>query len=136
EAVGCGSCASNSSPACLLGCQYLTAADAAVTALSSRGVDKGAPIRQTPRQFIDVPAINTNGRKESAMENRESQHGLSRRDFLVATTLAAAMPVARASAQTRNPRLGGTFISAKTTEAPTPHPNLQHALSPHPLDPP
>src|SRR5262249_13317844 len=101
----------------------------------SRGVDKGCPHPSDSAAAHRRSFDGRNGRKESAMKNRESQHGLSRRDFLVATTLAAAMPVARASAQTRNPRLGGTFISAKTTEAPSLEPNIEQALSRHRIDP-
>jgi peptide/nickel transport system substrate-binding protein len=65
--------------------------------------------------------------------------GLSRRDFLLTTAAAASLPVglpaAVASAQAKSPRLGGTFISAKTTEAPSLEPNLEQALSRHRIDP-
>ena len=69
------------------------------------------------------------------MANNDLHHGLSRRDFLLATALTAGIPVAVASAQSRSPRLGGTFISAKTTEAPSLEPNLEQALSRHRIDP-
>jgi peptide/nickel transport system substrate-binding protein len=61
--------------------------------------------------------------------------GLSRRAFLLTTAAAAGLPAAVASAQAKSPRLGGTFISAKTTEAPSLEPNLEQALSRHPIDP-
>jgi peptide/nickel transport system substrate-binding protein len=69
------------------------------------------------------------------MANPDTRHGLSRRDFLLAAAVTAGMPAALASAQTRSPRLGGTFISAKTTEAPSLEPALEQALSRHRLDP-
>jgi len=69
------------------------------------------------------------------MANNDLHHGLSRRDFLLATALTAGIPAAVASAQSRSPRLGGTFISAKTTEAPSLEPNLEQALSRHRIDP-
>ncbi|HYS92250.1 MAG TPA: ABC transporter substrate-binding protein, partial [Candidatus Acidoferrales bacterium] len=69
------------------------------------------------------------------MADPKDHHGLSRRDFLVATAVAAGMPAAVASAQSKSPRPGGTFISAKTTEAPSLEPNLEQALSRHRIDP-
>lgn len=69
------------------------------------------------------------------MANTDPRHGLSRREFLLAAAATAGTPAALASAQARRPRLGGTFISAKTTEAPSLDPNLEQALSRHRLDP-
>ena len=67
---------------------------------------------------------------------------VSRRDFLVSTAaavslpaVAVGLPAAVASAQGKSPRPGGTFISAKTTEAPSLEPNLEQALSRHRIDP-
>src|SRR5215471_16050271 len=69
------------------------------------------------------------------MANPSVQGGVSRRSFLVAGAATMALPVALASAQSKSPRTGGTFISAKTTEAPSLEPNLEQALSRHRLDP-
>jgi peptide/nickel transport system substrate-binding protein len=64
---------------------------------------------------------------------RHRSASLSRRRFLALAASVAAVPAARASAQTR--RSGGTFISAKTTEAPSLDPILEQALSRQRLDP-
>jgi len=60
---------------------------------------------------------------------------MTRRRFLTLAAAATALPVTRASAQSRPRRTGGTFISAKTTEAPSLDPILEQALSRHRLDP-
>jgi peptide/nickel transport system substrate-binding protein len=60
---------------------------------------------------------------------------MTRRQFLSAAAATAALSATRAAAQTRQPRTGGTFISAKTTEAPSLDPILEQALSRHRLDP-
>jgi len=59
---------------------------------------------------------------------------VTRRQFLSLAAAAFAMPTARAAAQ-QSPRTGGTFISAKTTEAPSLDTILEQALSRHRLDP-
>jgi peptide/nickel transport system substrate-binding protein len=60
---------------------------------------------------------------------------MSRRRFLALTAAAAGASATRASAQARPPRMGGTFISAKTTEAPSLEPILEQALGRIRLDP-
>jgi peptide/nickel transport system substrate-binding protein len=66
---------------------------------------------------------------------RFGQSRLSRRQFLKLSASAAAVSATTASAQTRPRRTGGTFISAKTTEAPSLDPILEQALSRHRIDP-
>src|SRR5690242_18625150 len=58
---------------------------------------------------------------------------LGRRRFLALSAAAAAVAAAPASAQA--PRRGGTFVSAKTTEAPSLDPIMEQALSRQRLDP-
>ena len=62
---------------------------------------------------------------------------ISRRRFLSLTAAATAASATsrRVAAQARPPRLGGTFISAKTTEAPSLEPVLEQALGRIRLDP-
>ena len=67
---------------------------------------------------------------------RFGQSRLSRRQFLKLSASAAAVSATTASAQTRPRRTGGTFISAKTTEAPSLDPILEQAPSRHCIDPP
>ncbi|HXD97082.1 MAG TPA: twin-arginine translocation signal domain-containing protein, partial [Candidatus Acidoferrum sp.] len=57
---------------------------------------------------------------------------LSRRQFLALSASATVLAAAPAVAQTRR---GGTFISAKTTEAPSLDPIMEQALSRQRLDP-
>src|SRR4029453_7017722 len=57
---------------------------------------------------------------------------LTRRRFLALSASAAAIAAAPAAAQTRR---GGTFISAKTTEAPSLDPIMEQALSRQRIDP-
>src|SRR5215475_12414075 len=83
---------------------------------------------------VSRPSFDDGG-KESGMANPGAQGGVSRRSFLVAGAATMALPAALASAQSKTPRTGGTFISAKTTEAPSLEPNLEQALSRHRLDP-
>src|SRR5262245_66276390 len=65
---------------------------------------------------------------------REStRSGMSRRQFL--SIAAATAASARLAAAQQPRRTGGTFISAKTTEAPSLDPILEQALSRHRLDP-
>jgi peptide/nickel transport system substrate-binding protein len=65
---------------------------------------------------------------------RESARpGMSRRQFL--SIAAATAASARLAAAQQPRRTGGTFISAKTTEAPSLDPILEQALSRHRLDP-
>ena len=66
---------------------------------------------------------------------RAPQPPLSRRRFLALTAAVAAASATRASAQARPPRMGGTFVSAKTTEAPSLEPILEQALGRIRLDP-
>ncbi len=60
---------------------------------------------------------------------------MTRRQFLSLAAAATAVSGTPASAQPRPRRTGGTFISAKTTEAPSLDPILEQALSRHRLDP-
>ena len=62
--------------------------------------------------------------------------GMNRRQFLALTATAAAMPVAGAWAQqqTQSRKTGGTFISAKTTEAPSLDTILEQAASRQRID--
>src|SRR5262249_25645763 len=59
----------------------------------------------------------------------------TRRQFLGLAAAATVLPVRRAAAQARPGRTGGTFISAKTTEAPSLDPILEQALSQHRVSP-
>ena len=62
--------------------------------------------------------------------------GVTRRQFLALTAAAAAMPAASAWAQqpTQSRKAGGTFISAKTTEAPSLDTILEQAASRQRID--
>jgi peptide/nickel transport system substrate-binding protein len=60
---------------------------------------------------------------------------LSRRQFLELSASAAALTATGASAQTAPRRTGGTFISAKTTEAPSLEPQLDQSLGQQRLNP-
>jgi peptide/nickel transport system substrate-binding protein len=60
---------------------------------------------------------------------------ITRRQFVAFAAAAAAMSTARAAAQPRPGRTGGTFVSAKTTEAPSLDPILEQALSRQRIDP-
>src|SRR5919201_1554143 len=62
-------------------------------------------------------------------------HRVTRRNFIALVGTATVLPATRAWAQPRSPRPGGTFISAKTTEAPSLDPILEQALSRHRIDP-
>ncbi|HEV8307951.1 MAG TPA: ABC transporter substrate-binding protein [Methylomirabilota bacterium] len=73
------------------------------------------------------------------MSDTIRHHPMTRRQFMrvaaSATAVSAIGPGRRASAQTRPRRTGGTFISAKTTEAPSLDPILEQALSQHRVSP-
>jgi peptide/nickel transport system substrate-binding protein len=62
-----------------------------------------------------------------------SRNGMSRRQFLSLTAAALAMPAIGAAAQ-QSPRTGGTFLSAKTTEAPSLDTILEQAASRQRID--
>src|SRR5947207_1996472 len=68
------------------------------------------------------------------MTDAADRRAITRRDFLSLVTAAAAFSATAASAQPRPHKMGGTFISAKTTEAPSLDPILEQALSRQRID--
>ncbi len=68
------------------------------------------------------------------MTDAADRRGITRRDFLSLVTAGAALSATAASAQPRPHKMGGTFISAKTTEAPSLDPILEQALSRQRID--
>ena len=67
------------------------------------------------------------------MRNR-GRSGMNRRHFLALAAAAAAMPAVARAAQPPPRRMGGTFISAKTTEVPSLDTILEQAASRQRID--
>src|SRR4029450_4065599 len=87
-----------------------------------------APARRTYTHVSQPPATET---LEDTMTHAR-RTSISRRRFLALSASPPAVAAAPAGAQTRS---GGTFTSAKTTEAPSLDPILEQALSRQRLDP-
>jgi peptide/nickel transport system substrate-binding protein len=68
------------------------------------------------------------------MTDAADRRAITRRDFLSLAVSAAALSATAASAQPRPHKMGGSFISAKTTEAPSLDPILEQALSRQRID--